>query len=168
MAKCVRSTQELRHRKQNSSNLALAWLPVDGNERQKSREEEDRSLPVDLPPTPAPPALNKKKSSILLNQHNQIEGVSNSALAENPLRAADRVSTLIKSWDGLVEQRHPTRSQSALIYRGLKKLPRLVSTLCVWMCEQREVFIVCGRAVSLNIMLLYDQCHLSSSEISRW
>lgn len=69
--------------------------------RQKTREgfffeEEDGSLPVDLPPTPTPPALNKK-SSIMLNQHDQIEGVSYSALAENPLRAADRVSTLIKS-----------------------------------------------------------------------
>lgn len=93
---------------------------------------------MDLPPTPAPPALNKiKKSSILLNQHNQIEGVSNSVLAENPLRAADRVSTLIKSWDGLVEQRHLTRSQSVLIYKGLKKLPRLVSTLCVCGCVNR-------------------------------
>lgn len=138
LAKCVKSTQELRHRKQNSSNLALAWLPVDGNERQKSREGFLKKIGVSRWICPQPQHhllwIKKKISSILLNQHNQIEGVSNSALAENPLRAADRVSTLIKSWDGLVEQRHLTRSQSALIYKGLKKLPRLVSTLCVCVC----------------------------------
>ena len=80
-------------------NLAIRVLSAGGNDRQKWRVgyfEEDRSPPGGFAPTPAPPAQNEK-SFTLLNQHDQIEGVSYSALPENPLRAADRVSSLIKS-----------------------------------------------------------------------
>lgn len=71
---------------------------------------------------------SEKKSSIVSKKHYQIDGLSRSALAGKP---SQRGSTLIKSWDGLVSQRHPRRSQAALIYRGLKNLPRFVSAVCV-------------------------------------
>lgn len=107
--------------------------------------------PRGFAPTPAPPAQNEK-SSTLLNQHDQIEGVSYSALPENPLRAADRVSSLIKSCLTKTSHQIPV----CFNLERIKKLPRLVSILCVcvWMCEQREAFIIWGRDICLNILLL--------------
>lgn len=99
--------------------------------RDKNQGERYEPPLVELATTPAPPATILKKTQtkknpnpVLLNQADQIRGVSYFALAEKPTRVADRVSTLIKSWDSLVLERHPTRSQPALIYRGLKNAAR--------------------------------------------
>lgn len=152
-AKCAESTEEQRHWKQilEFGNYSA----ISGREWQTKikgglfwrRHESPRGFA----PTPAPPAQNEK-SSTLLNQHDQIEGVSYSALPENPLRAADRVSSLIKSCLTKTSHQIPV----CFNLERIKKLPRLVSILCVcvWICEQREAFIIWGRDICLNILLL--------------
>lgn len=161
----------MRHIERNWS-LTL----VDGNQRQEWWEKKQAypgGISNDSNTTcyHSKKELNKKKinNSVLLSQPDQIRGASYFALAGNPTRVADRVSTLIKSWDSLVLERHPTRSQPALIYRGLKMLPGLISMAHVHAHGRAPVWTAggdshCGGGASWDIKLQCDQGYPSSFE----
>lgn len=154
---------------------------MDGNQRQESRRKIWAS-PGGISNDPSTTCYHSKKNTnkknpnpVLLNQADQIRGVSYFTLAEKLTRVADRVSTLIKSWDSLVLERHPTRSQPALIYRGLKNAARAhqrCSNAHAWArtCECAPVWTaggdsLCGRVeASWDIKLRRDQGHPSSFE----